>query len=450
MIHFIYCSRKVLIKNVSPPRYEKHDEIVKECCEGFMKIKSGQCLPVCHDLCRNSRCIGNNKCKCNEGYSPVNETLCSPKCDPECGEEMRCIAPNVCVCKKSQFRKVNNSCEPICAFGDDNSECLNSKCIEPNVCECFEGYRAVSESTCEPVCSNCEHGDCVGPEQCECHDGYAANYDKTSCEPICQPSCLNSVCVKPNFCECDENFERLNDLECVQVEVDDKLNCNALNCQNGKCVRGECLCPPLHELDDGKCKKMCNKTCENGKCWDEKCVCFDGYKLSENETRCDPVCAFEDDHDCIEGVCIAPQTCKCNDGYKFLDSRNCTCVASCDPTCINAVCTSDGCICHENFVPISGSECVRNCTEGFTAVGDDCIDTSEYTNMFDFDESENDNFTTVFGEDEDDDDEEEGSTTTSDYSTTALILKTPESPVEHNDDVIHKLETTTIEYDETM
>lgn len=406
---------------------------------------------MCTNVCRNSVCIGNNKCKCKDGYSQVNDSICEPKCDdPECGADMRCIAPNVCVCKKSQFKNVNNSCEPICAFGDDNSECFNSKCIAPNICHCFEGYRAVSESTCEPVCSNCEHGDCVGPEQCECHDGYTANHDKTSCDPICHPTCLNSVCVKPNFCDCDENFERLNDHECVKVEVDDKSKCNALNCQNGSCVHGECLCPQFHELYDGKCRKMCNRTCENGKCYDNKCVCFDGYKLSEDSTRCDPVCAFEDGHDCIFGVCIAPQICKCFDGYKFLDSRNCTCVASCDPQCINAICTSEGCVCHENFIKISDSECVRNCTEGFTAIGDDCFET-EFTNMFDAD---NDNFTTVFGEnDDDEDEEEEGSTTTitsEEYSTKALIFMTTEPANDEHEHFIHSIEPTTIVYEETM
>lgn len=256
---------------------------------------------------------------------------------------MLCIAPNVCVCKNSQYKNVNGSCEPKCEFGEDRSDCLNAKCVGPNECECLTGYDKVSESTCEPVCEKCDYGDCIGPELCECHEGYDnvvlsdGSEDKSECQPICEVECINAQCVSPNFCECrDKSFKRISDNECAYV---DDSKCNDKNCQNGLCVDGECVCKAQHKLIDGKCKKMCDMICEHGKCLDDKCFCDDGYKVSEDRKRCDPVCAFEDGHDCefdfffinetclfefslihsgIEGICIAPQTCQCNPGFKFL------------------------------------------------------------------------------------------------------------------------------------
>lgn len=211
---------------------------------------------------------------------------------------MDCIAPNVCLCKNSQFKNVNGTCEPKCEFGDDRSGCVNAICIKPKKCECFHGYNKISESTCQPVCTNCENGECVGPEQCKCHEGYS-NYvnesgDKSECRPICENECINSLCVRPNICECaNENFSQISENECASNE---DLKCN---CPNGTCIGGECVCNAQFELIDGKCAKVCNKTCENGRCFDDKCICSEGYKLSEDGSRCDPVCVSEDGHDCM-------------------------------------------------------------------------------------------------------------------------------------------------------
>jgi hypothetical protein len=52
--------------------------------------KSGKCIPMCLKVCRNSFCIGNNKCKCKEGFHQISDHECVPKCDnPKCGEDMR-------------------------------------------------------------------------------------------------------------------------------------------------------------------------------------------------------------------------------------------------------------------------------------------------------------------------------------------------------------------------
>lgn len=212
------------------------------------------------------------------------------------------------MCKNSQFKNINGACVPTC-----EEECINAKCISPNVCECLPGYKSVSESTCEPICSSCENGECVGPEQCECHEGYAnglladGSENKSVCQPTCAPECINSHCIKPNFCECAINTARLSSYECVSIDENDS-KCNSTNCQNGSCVNGECICLDQYELQDGKCRKLCNLTCEHGKCLDDKCSCDDGYKLSEDEKQCNPVCAFEDGHDCKSDIICSDES----------------------------------------------------------------------------------------------------------------------------------------------
>lgn len=232
------------------------------------------------------------------------------------------------------------------------------------------------------------NGECIAPDVCECNDGY----DKNSagiCEPICDPSCINGKCVAPNSCECNDNFEKyLKTHECLEKsDISDRQSC-IKSCQHGTCGdSGACICEAGYEMYNGKCLKLCDKECSNGMCLEDQCVCYESYKLSENSTSCLPICAFHDEkHDCIMGTCVAPQTCECLDGYRFLDYRNCTCVPMCEPQCVNGVCTENGCICHADFYNISSFECVKNCTNGTKWVYDECIEEMS----FDMDETDDD------------------------------------------------------------
>lgn len=397
----------MLNTSVTPPEHYKVNVTIRECCFGFLTLGKS-CVPVCQNVCINSHCIGNNTCKCNSGYKKVDNFRCLPICEPSCGRNMACLAPNKCLCKP-EYKKVNESyCEPTCLFTTDNFDCINAKCVAPNVCECMEGFKMVSEFQCEPICANCENGDCVSPEVCDCHTGYEKNANGI-CEPSCNPSCLNGKCVAPNTCECDDSFEKyLKSHECLEKHViKDRQSCEK-SCQHGTCNDdGTCICQSGYEMYNGKCLKVCAKECVNGKCLEDQCVCPFNYKLSENSSGCVPICAFEDGHDCISGTCVAPNVCECYDGYRFLDDRNCTCggskqvllnysiifsdffplVPKCIPQCINAICTDKGCICHENFYNISDHECIKNCSEGFKWVYDDCIEES-FFELFETDDSE--------------------------------------------------------------
>lgn len=301
--------------------------------------------------------------------------VCRPICDPPCqSPDAACQYPNVCQCRP-RYRKVNSTfCEPICAFTDEEFECINGHCIAPNKCQCFDDYKAVAGSPfqCEPICHNCINGDCLAPGVCECYADYEKNEDGI-CVPVCNPECINGVCQAPNECVCYENFRKyLNHYECLEQQVlKDRQKCQR-SCVNGGCSdNGTCICNYGYEMYSGKCSKICNKNCGAGKCLENQCVCPQGYRL-ENST-CAPICAFEDDHDCINADCVAPQICRCHEGFKFLDNRNCTCVPMCSPSCVNGICTEDGCICHQGFYNISDFECIKNCSEGFVWFVDDCV-----------------------------------------------------------------------------
>lgn len=408
--------KRLLNSTVTPPEHYRVNVTIRECCFGFM-TQGKLCIPVCQNICINSFCVGNNQCQCNSGYYPVDNFRCLPKCDPPCGDNMACLGPNKCLCKPEYKRTNDSYCEPICSFTTDNFECINAKCVSPGVCECLDGYRRISEFQCEPICSSCLNGDCVSPEVCECLEGYENNSEGV-CEPICDPNCVNAKCVSPNQCKCDKGFEKyLKSHECLENHIiKDRESC-LKSCQHGTCSDHGCICDSGYEMYNGKCLKVCTKECENGKCLEDQCVCPKNYKLSENSTSCLPICAFEDEHDCIEGTCVAPQTCKCFDGYRFLDARNCTCVPMCSPQCINGVCTEDGCICHENFYNISDYECIKNCSEGYKWIYDECIEESTFDSFetddgeeISHDKSTTETFTSFESStDDDNEDDDEGS-----------------------------------------
>jgi hypothetical protein len=288
---------------------------------------------------------------------------------------MECSEPNHCTCKRD-YKKFNETyCEPICSFTEEDFDCINARCYAPNKCQCLEGFSFISEFECEAICENCENGICAAPNTCECNEGYEKD-SNGHCKPQCLPKCINGECIKPNVCRCHPNYQKyLIPHECFEPNVmKDRLDCRR-TCSNGSCSKnGTCICNYGYDMHNGKCLKICHKKCINGKCLDDQCICPTDYKLSVENSTCMPICSFEDGHDCINGNCIAPNICECFPGYRFLDSRNCTCVPICDPPCINGYCTSDGCKCRENFYNISDYECIKNCSDGFVWLYDECVE----------------------------------------------------------------------------
>ncbi|KAL7043382.1 hypothetical protein ACKWTF_001485 [Chironomus riparius] len=373
---------QLVVTNLSTPYWI--NKSIQGCCKGFIK-KADKCEPDCGRVnCVNSYCIGNNTCQCNTGYHKISEYNCMPTCDHPCGVNMECSEPNHCTCKRD-YKKTNEThCEPICSFTEEDFDCINAYCYAPSKCRCHEGFKQISEFECEAMCNNCRNGNCVGPNNCECNEGYEKNSNGT-CMPQCVPACINGNCVKPNLCQCHENFKKyLIPNECFEANVIKDLRDCRRTCTNGSCNKNAtCICNYGYEMYNGKCSKICHKNCINGKCLEDQCVCPPDYKLSIETSTCMPICSFEDGHDCINGDCIGPNICECYPGYKFLDNRNCTCVAMCDPPCMNGVCTTDGCICHENFYMIADNECIKNCSEGYMWLHDDCVENFDFNNFDD-------------------------------------------------------------------
>lgn len=100
--------------------------------------------------------------------------------------------------------------------------------------------------------------------------------------------------------------------------------------------------------------------------------CCLGYKKGadkEGAVTCTPICQTN----CTNGVCAAPNTCVCNDGYTISPDNDSKCIPFCRRPCSNADCTApDVCSCHPGFRPVAGSnssECEpefdkRSCTNG--------------------------------------------------------------------------------------
>ncbi|KAL9701002.1 hypothetical protein quinque_004443 [Culex quinquefasciatus] len=353
------------------------------CCEGYFDY-GGDCYPVCKTGCPNGRCTGPDQCTCNEGYVNVlNE--CKPKCS-SC-ENGRCVAPNECVCDEG-FRKDSNaacvpSCKDACIGGlcDRDGHCAcskeqffnpkllefgvrngtvctgsNGKCVSPNTCECFHGFAGSlevanrCEATCDSSYANCDNGTCVAPNYCKCNDGYM--FQNGRCIPNCNPACINGECSSPNECSCLDGLTK-------------------------------------NAEESNVCIPSCTPRCENGDCVaPNTCKCHRGFEMISK--RCSPTC----DPKYIEsqnGRCIAPNVLLCDEGFALeYDSGSIRCAPSCNPSCTNARCLSNGlCQCFEGFIqssearnvcepacdpPCVNSSCVRpnqcECWEGYQRVDD--------------------------------------------------------------------------------
>nr|XP_026693636.1 LOW QUALITY PROTEIN: von Willebrand factor-like [Ciona intestinalis] len=130
----------------------------------------------CDPPCANGACVGENQCKCEEGYSgpACNEFECTESCG-----HGKCVAPNTCECNTGWG---GESCHT--ATCDD--ECLNGgSCSAPNTCTCLKGWSGdnCGSAVCDVKCAN--GGTCDSPNVCLCKQGYQG----TLCQIAQQPGC---------------------------------------------------------------------------------------------------------------------------------------------------------------------------------------------------------------------------------------------------------------------
>lgn len=186
------------------------------CKDGYELDETHKfCVPSCTGGCGAGRCVGVEKCECNEGYGQDEDGKCVPSCEGGCGSGV-CIAPGVCQCKPG-YEKTEAGCEPICSDG-----CFNGVCSAPETCTCKPGYKmGLSGNKCDATCEQpCLNGVCTGPNTCSCNRGYILDDTNVfKCLAHCPNGCPNGVCSGPNMCLCNAGFIKDRSLKGSQACV---------------------------------------------------------------------------------------------------------------------------------------------------------------------------------------------------------------------------------------
>ncbi|KAL6263166.1 hypothetical protein P5V15_005968 [Pogonomyrmex californicus] len=187
------------------------------CNHGYVKNVFGEgCIPSCTPSCINSNCTEPNRCTCNAGFTPRNESFCEPICKRGC-QNGDCISPDHCICHKDFIQNVYNDSGPYCI------------------------------SPCTRNCS--EHGECVIDYnldyKCECHFGWTGEdcdqpfmcvttmtYDHGDVNRITIRNDTNNTIMQilksaPNCYQCDSSLNK--DTLCYMVHSD-KDNTTSVGC----------------------------------------------------------------------------------------------------------------------------------------------------------------------------------------------------------------------------
>jgi|GEM_PF-449857 len=175
----------------------------------------------------------------------------------------------------------------------ENADCLNSWLSY--TCSCMEGYEG-NGFTCNPVCDpECVNGDCTAPDLCSCDPGWS---DALCDIPVCSQTCMHGNCTAPEICTCGTGWSG-ND-------------CSTPLC-NPACGHGVCTSPDLCTCDDGwsgvtcgvpDCGVLCD---ENASCSAPyTCTCNEGYHGDGQTCEEDSQCYEQDDWTyCDDGACFA-------------------------------------------------------------------------------------------------------------------------------------------------
>ncbi|XP_017764952.1 PREDICTED: uncharacterized protein LOC108554259 [Eufriesea mexicana] len=121
------------------------------------------------------------------------------------------------------------------------------------------------------------------------------------------------------------------------------------------------------------CTPFCEEPCEPyGICTaPNTCICLNGYELVDKSQRNDPHFFFGDSvckpicmQGCVNGYCRSPGECYCLPGYETSSSGPNVCQPYCETTCINGHCSAPNtCECDPGYLPATGNpdECVPSC-----------------------------------------------------------------------------------------
>lgn len=233
------------------------------------------CKPTCLGCEAPNVCLAPNNCSCHANYrskkinlteSKAEASVCELYCDPPCDLNSHCVENNICDCNSGYHKNKSNVCEKTCDHECIFGECRNGECV------CESGFKLAVNSSfnCEPFCDvPCKNGHCAGDNVCACDVGYALSSNDTECVAVCEKNCINGICYAPNICECNEGYHQIG-----------------------------------YE-DDHVCEPRCNEF----ESFEEDFMYINGSSGG-----------------CLHGTCVAPNTCRCNDGFELSDKNNFTCI----------------------------------------------------------------------------------------------------------------------------
>ncbi|EFC36341.1 predicted protein [Naegleria gruberi] len=162
-------------------------------CYGIVNTSSAVCSG-------NGKCLSDDHCQCNSGYSGNYCEIIPPNCFGKlvgqsgvCSDHGTCVSSDNCVCELGYyFEDCSSNVPPTCNSipANDPSVCYgHGRCVNWDTCVCdspyqnsaycqySEYYNCFGLDRLDPkVCSG--HGQCTDSDQCVCN----SNYDGSSCE----------------------------------------------------------------------------------------------------------------------------------------------------------------------------------------------------------------------------------------------------------------------------
>jgi len=311
--------------------------------------------PKCSTPCPSKRvCTGPNRCDCIPGYTGPD--CQNPACVQHCSNGGVCTAPDTCQCEPGWFD--SNCTTPVCTQTCGNG----GNCTAPETCSCPKEWKGQDCRT--PVCKQeCRNGGwCIAPNTCLCPPQWSG-YDCSI--PVChqgffvpeplplqfndneetgtsrglnnwieyQACNLTKWCEDTNGYDCaqsDKIFKpiatdnrdewRQNGLSCIAIEIgEDVLSpFQYLIAWNGSLTAHHRYSPrtPFEWISesrlpwnafiyptDGRTQPWVNKV-------DRQVAYVALYNVSQGIYHC-----------ANGGICVAPDTCQCADGWIGYDCR---------------------------------------------------------------------------------------------------------------------------------